>query len=68
MWSVLEPLLALSVDEAEYVRSVNEQGELPLSLLFSAEDGLLPLLENHPALRWKVANVRKHLAGPKGRW
>jgi hypothetical protein len=66
VWSVLDPILALSEEEAEYVRAVNERGELPLSLLFSPGDELLPRLEVHPALQWKIANVRAHLARRQG--
>lgn len=61
-WSVAGPLLDLEDAESEYVRAVNEEGLLRLDLLFQADTALAEQLERHPALLWKVRNVREFRA------
>ena len=63
--AVIEPLLSLSEPEQELVRRV-ERGELALDLLFAKGDPDRASLERHPALLWKLQNVRQHLAKKSG--
>lgn len=58
-WAVLEPVLALSDAEREFVDRL-QQGDLRLNLLFPDDDPLRDRFERHPALRWKVENARAH--------
>jgi hypothetical protein len=60
-WAVAAPLLDLEDAEREYVRTVNEEGLLRLDLLFEDAE-LAERLERHPALLWKVQNVREYRA------
>lgn len=59
-WSVVEPLVTLTPEEAEFVEAVNARGELKLDLLLPEGDELAARLAVHPALLWKLLNVRKH--------
>lgn len=54
-----EKLLPLRANELDFLRLVNEEGTLRPELL-TADDGLRAVIASHPALRWKVRNVRAH--------
>ena len=58
-WSIVAPLIKLSPAETDYVDAVGK-GELKPEILFPDDAGLAKLIEAHPAVRWKVENVRKH--------
>ena len=60
-WSVLKPLTALSDDEREYIDRVHA-GELAPELLFPDDSEMASRLQRHPALRWKIDNVKRHLS------
>ena len=60
-WSVLKPLTALSDDEREYIDRVHA-GELAPELLFPDDSDMASRLQRHPALRWKIDNVKRHLS------
>ena len=59
-WSVLEPLVTLNDEEREYIDLV-QKGELLPELLFPDDEEFTALLKCHPALLWKVKNVKQHL-------
>ena len=58
-WQVLAPLVELEESEREYIDRVHA-GELRPELLFPDDDGLVVRLQAHPALRWKLENVKRH--------
>ncbi len=55
----VEPLLALSQVEHEYVERV-QVGDFEPELLFPAEPEIVERLRLNPALRWKIENARAH--------
>lgn len=57
-WTVMEPLLELMDEEREYIGRLHE-GDLQTSLLFPDDPGMAQMLAKHPALRWKVDNIRR---------
>jgi predicted nucleotidyltransferase component of viral defense system len=59
-WSVLKPLVTLENEEREYIERIHI-GELLPELLFPNDDEMADSLRRHPALRWKIENVRRHL-------
>lgn len=58
-WSVLAPLVMLDDDEREYIDRVHA-GELAPELLFPDDEEMAGRLKRHPALQWKIENVRRH--------
>lgn len=60
-WAILEPLLSLEANEEAYLAAINE-GELRPELIFPKDSEEASRLAQHPAILWKVANVRAHLA------
>ena len=56
-WSVVEPLLDVTPAEAEFVAAI-ERGEYLPHLL--GDPGVVRLAK-HPAIEWKLHNVREHL-------
>ncbi len=52
-------VLPLSPEESEFVRCVNEEGEIRAELLTDDYE-LRDRIRSQPALRWKVENVRRH--------
>lgn len=60
-WSVVAPLVSLDEAEREYVDRVHA-GELLPALLFPDDGDLADRLSRHPALLWKIENVRRHLS------
>lgn len=59
-WPVVESLVLLDETEREYVDRVH-LGDLQPALLFPDDEALADRLLRHPALLWKIANVRRHL-------
>jgi hypothetical protein len=57
----MEPLVTLDEVEREYVDRVHA-GELSPALLFPDDEELTDRLSRHPALLWKIENVRRHLS------
>lgn len=63
-WRVLEPLVQLTAAELEYVESIHS-GEIRPQLLFPDDAIMAKLIHNHPAICWKLENVRRHMANGK---
>ena len=61
-WSRVESLMALQSNEKEYVDAI-QHGELRLDLLFRNNEKEIALLGKHPAILWKLDNVRRHHLG-----
>ena len=59
-WTAIAPLLQVDADETAYLAAI-EAGDLRPELLFADDPALAARLAEHPALQWKVANVRRHL-------
>lgn len=59
-WSVAEPLLDLTPQEREYVEAIHK-GELRLDLLFPDDPAQATKLAGHPAILWKLRNVRQRV-------
>lgn len=60
-WSVMKPLVTLDEAEREYIDRVHA-GELSPELLFPDDEDMANRLARHPALLWKIENVRRHLS------
>jgi hypothetical protein len=60
-WSMVQQFLRLSTNELEYVAALY-RGELRADLLFPEDPAAVGRLANHPAVQWKIRNVREHLA------
>jgi predicted nucleotidyltransferase component of viral defense system len=58
--SVVAPLLDLSQPEQTFVSAV-AAGDAPVEILFPDDPHAQRVLADHPALAWKLANVRRHL-------
>ena len=56
-WLRMEPLLSLQPHEQEYVAAIH-RGELRLDLLFPDDPSEARRLAGHPAIQWKIENVR----------
>ncbi len=65
-WSVAGKFCKLAPKETEYVKAI-ERGELSLGLLFKSHCEEAFVLAQHPALLWKLANVREHLSDSSGK-
>ena len=61
-WSVVEPLLNVTADEAEFLAGIECGDYLPHLL----GDPHVVELEEHPAIQWKLHNVREHLRRQAG--
>ena len=60
-WAVLSEFMSLRPNEAAYIASI-ERGELRPDLLFTDDPEAAQRIALHPAILWKVTNVRAHLA------
>ena len=60
-WAVLSEFMTLRPNEAAYIASI-ERGELRPELLFTDDPEAAQRIAGHPAILWKVTNVRAHLA------
>lgn len=63
-WNVICPFIKLGDNEANYIASI-QQGELYPELLFSDDPEESKRVTLHPAILWKLLNVRAHLAKVK---
>ncbi len=61
-WNVAAPFVELSPTEAEYVDAIRA-GKLRPEILFPDDAETAKIIATHPAVRWKVENVRKHRGG-----
>jgi len=55
----LAVLLPLTAEELEFLRRLNDAGEIAPELL-TADEGMQRTILEHPGLHWKAFNVRKH--------
>jgi len=60
-WIVMQQFLSLAQHEEEYVAGIL-RGELLLHLLFTPGTKDIKTITEHPAILWKILNVRNHLA------
>ena len=60
-WAVLNEFMTLSPNEAAYIDSI-KCGEVRPELLFPYDLEAAQRIAEHPAILWKVTNVRAHLA------
>jgi len=60
-WAAIEEFMDLRPNEATYISDI-ERGELRPELLFSDDPEATQCIANHPAILWKITNVRAHLA------
>jgi len=60
-WAVISDFTTLRPNEADYIASI-ECGELRPELLFADDEETAQRVARHPAILWKVSNVRIHLA------
>lgn len=60
---LLSIVLPLAREEREFIERLNESGEIEPALLTN-DTAMQRLIQNHPALRWKALNVRKHRGLP----
>jgi len=63
-WNVICPFIKLGENEANYIASI-QQGKLYPELLFSDDPEESKRVTLHPAILWKLLNVRAHLAKGK---
>ena len=61
-WSVVEPLLEVTAAEAEFLAAIERGDYLPHLL----GDPCVVELPDHPAIQWKLHNVREHLRRQAG--
>jgi hypothetical protein len=59
-WAEISEFLKLKPNEASYIASI-ERGEVRPEMLFMDDPEAAQRLAEHPAILWKVANVREHL-------
>lgn len=59
-WPVVKPFVELTHEESAYYRAL-AAGELRTELLFPSDASEAARIAGHPALQWRVENVRKHL-------
>lgn len=52
-------LLPFTDKESKFLRELNENGEIKPELLTTSDD-LIKKIKNHPQLKWKALNVKKH--------
>lgn len=60
---LLSTVLPLTPNEHEFIERLNDHGDIAPELL-TAEPGMQTVLRDHPALRWKALNVKKHRGLP----
>ncbi len=59
-WAVVGPFLKLTPEEREYTAAI-QRGELYTDFLFPDDPKAGKCLGEHPAIQWKLLNVRGHL-------
>src|SRR6266496_2995610 len=60
---LLSAVLPLTPDEHQFIEQLNDHGDIAPELL-TADSGMQTVLREHPALRWKALNVKKHRGLP----
>jgi len=60
-WTVVSEFITLKSNELEYTACI-ERGELRPELLFEEDEEAAQRVAQHPAILWKVSNVRTYLA------
>jgi hypothetical protein len=63
-WGIISPFMKLSENEAKYIASI-QQGKLYPELLFRDAPAEANRMASHPAILWKLLNVRSQLAQGK---
>ena len=61
----LSVILPLNDDELEFLRRLNDEGEIAPALL-TGDARMQAIIQQHPGLRWKALNVRHHFGLPPG--
>ena len=61
----LSAVLPLRAEEIEFLARLNDRGDIVPELLTTDTD-MQQLLRDHPGLRWKALNVRKHCGNDEG--
>ena len=59
-WGLAGRFVTLAPNENAYVAGIG-RGEIVLDHLFPSTPDMAARLAQHPALLWKIANVREHL-------
>lgn len=59
-WDAVQPLLAVSDNESDFLSAI-ERGQMRPDLLFPDNKELAQRIATHPALLWKIENIRGHL-------
>ena len=60
---LLSAVLPLTREEREFIERLNERGEIAAELVTDAA-AMRKMIQEHPALRWKAMNVRRHRGFP----
>jgi hypothetical protein len=60
-WAVVGRFLDLSAEEKDYVEFAN-RGDLRMGLLFPGDPQEAMRIAAHPAIQWKITNVKAHAA------
>jgi hypothetical protein len=58
---VMEPFLSLKPGERDYLAAI-ERGEIRTELVFPEDEKQARIFAEHPALQWKLLNVRQNLS------
>ena len=64
-WLTLGGFLSLNPNEEAFIAAI-QQGELKPELLFPDDPEEAGRLMTHPAILWKIQNVKNYLARPAG--
>ena len=64
-WGAIGGFLSLKPDEEAFIAAV-QQGELRPEMLFPDDSEEAGRLVKHPAILWKIQNVKNYLARPAG--
>lgn len=59
-WAMVMPFLVLTSHEDEYYTAIS-QGEVRMELLFPMDEAEASRISRHPAILWKIHNVREYL-------
>lgn len=60
-WAAVGKLLELAPNEEAFIAAV-QKGELPMELIFQDDQEEARRAASHPAIQWKIENVRGHIA------
>lgn len=64
-WAVVGEFFDLSAEEKDYIESAN-RGDLRMELLFPGDAQEAMRIAAHPAIQWKISNVKAHTAKSSG--